>query len=168
MDMVGCLFQKSRNIYIHIQQNIIVSKASFYIQQLNIYAASRNNIYSTSRKWQNCYLSMKCIHWKNIYLLTKHIFIQGIYIRSRNYIHFKEIIFIQGIFIHSRTYLYSRKTYSFMETRYSLKEIYSFKEIIFIQGNMFIQGTYIRYKQRWAESRTSPVIFIQQVSPATL
>ena len=41
-------------IYIHNQQNIIVFKASFYIQQLYVYAASRNDTYSTSRKLYKC------------------------------------------------------------------------------------------------------------------
>ena len=33
--------QKSRNTYMHIEQNIFALKALFYIQQLYIYATSR-------------------------------------------------------------------------------------------------------------------------------
>ena len=44
------MMENSRNTYIHIQQNIFALKALYYIQQLYIYAASRNCIYSTSRK----------------------------------------------------------------------------------------------------------------------
>ena len=48
--MVGRLLQNSRNVYIHIQQNIFVFKEAFFIQQLNIYGASWNSNYSTSWK----------------------------------------------------------------------------------------------------------------------
>ena len=102
--------QNSRNTYIHSQQNIFALKALFYIQQLYIYAAS-----------------------KNIYLFTKSIIIRGNYIRSRNYIHFKElissfneIIFVQGNIFLQGKHIHSEKLYQFKEYIH-LRNIYSFK-----------------------------------------
>ena len=120
--------QNSRNTYIHIKQNIFALKELFYIQQLYIYAASRNFIYSTSRKWYTCLLSRRSeLHSKNIYLFSRSIIIRGNYILSRNYIHFKELIS------------------SFKETYPLSRNTYSFREIISIRGNIFIlKGTYIR------------------------
>ena len=82
--MVGRLqmLQNSRNMYIHIQQNIFVFKASFYI------------VLHPAKKYIYSFQEHRFIH--------KITFILGNYIRSRNYIHFKEdissfkeIIFIQ-------------------------------------------------------------------------
>ena len=83
--------------------------------------------------------------FKEHILFTKSIIILGNYIRSRNYIHFKElissfneIIFIQrNIFIQGK-FIHSGKLYPF-------KEICLFEEHIFVQvqGHMFIQGNYI-------------------------
>ena len=84
---------------------------------------------------------------KNIYLFTESIIIRGNYIRSRNYIHFKELIssfneiifiqehiFLQGKHIHSGK-LYQFKAYIHLRNIYSFKfkAICSFKEAIFIQ-----------------------------------
>ena len=102
--------QNSRNTYIHSQQNIFALKALFYIQQLYIYAAL-----------------------KNIYLFTKSMIIRGNYIRSRNYIHFKElissfneIIFVQGNIFLQGKHIHSEKLYQFKEYIH-LRNIYSFK-----------------------------------------
>ena len=53
---------------------------------------------------------------ENILIHKKYIHSRKLFIRSRNYIHFKEIILIQGIIF------------------------IQFKEIIFTQGIVFIQG----------------------------
>ena len=130
--------QNSRNTYIHIKQNIFALKALFYIQQLYIYAASRNCIYSTSRKWYTYLVSRKSeILSNNIYLFTRSIIIRGNCILSRNYIHFKELI---SSF--KEIYPRSRKTYSFREIK-SIQGNILIKKHMFVkvQGHMFIQGT---------------------------
>ena len=65
----------------------------------------------------------------------------------KEHIFINKNIFIQGNYIHSRNDI-------------------NFKEIILIQGNMFIQGNYIHSTK--LSSRTTPEIFIQQISPSTL
>ena len=84
---------------------------------------------------------------EHIFIHKKGIFIRGNYIRSRNYIHLKElisslieIIFIQGnVFIQGNN-LHSGKLYPFKEYihlrniySFKFKTICSFKEAIFIQ-----------------------------------
>ena len=87
------------------------------------------------------------IYSKNIYLLTKSIIIRGNYIRSRNYIHFKELIssfneaiFIQGNIFLQGKHIHSGKLYQFKEyihlrniCSFKFMAICSFKEAIFIQ-----------------------------------
>ena len=111
--------QNSRNTLIHIQQNIFALKASFYTQQLYIYAASR----IVFNQLQGNDILVNC-QWSK--------FIQRTYIYSQKYNHSRQLysftesysfqgnIFIQGKHIHSG------KLYPF-------KEIYSFKEHIFVQ-----------------------------------
>ena len=67
--------QDSRNTYIQIKQNIFALKALFYIQQLYIYAASRNCIYFKEMIYL---LTIKeiLILSSNIYLFTKSISIR--------------------------------------------------------------------------------------------
>ena len=140
------MMQDSRNAYIYIKQNIFAVKALFYIQQLYIYAASRNCIHSTSRKW---YTTIYLIAVNEIWNSFKgHIFIHKKYNQSSqfysftelysskgtyrfiqgNISSFKENIFIRGNYIHSRKYIYLRNIYSF-----KFKAICSFKETIFIE-----------------------------------
>ena len=71
---------------------------------------------------------------KNIYLFTKSVIIRGNYIRSRNYIHFKElisllnkIIFIQGNIFLLGKHIHSGKLYQFKEYIHLVRNIYSFK-----------------------------------------
>ena len=77
--MVGRLqmMQNSRNTYIQIKQNIFVLKALFYIQQLYIYAASRNCIYSTQGN------DILVNYQGNIDSFKEHIFIHKKYNHSR-------------------------------------------------------------------------------------
>ena len=80
---------------IQMKQNIFAIKALFYIQQLYTYAASRNCIYSTSRKQYTCYLSRKIlIHSTNIDLFKKVQSFEAI-------IFWHEIIFISRSLISS-------------------------------------------------------------------
>ena len=83
--------QKPRNRYTHIKQNIFALKALFYIQQLYIYAASRNCIYSTSRNdiLVNC---------KEIISSKGHIFIHKMYNHSRQLYSFTESYSFQGTY----------------------------------------------------------------------
>ena len=72
------MMQNLKTAYIHIKQNIFALKALFYNQQLYIYAASRNYIYSTSRKWYTC-VTVKEI-WNSF---QEYIFIHKKYNHSR-------------------------------------------------------------------------------------
>ena len=133
--------KKSRNTYIHIHQNIFALKALFYIQQLYIYAASRNCILSTSRndilvicKEINSFKGHIFIHKKynrsrQLYSFTESYSFQGTYqFILENISSFKGNIFIMGHYIHSRIYINLCKIYSF-----KFKAICSFKETIFIE-----------------------------------
>ena len=66
--------QNSRNTYIKIKQNIFALKALFYIQQLYIYAASRN-LYLFNFMEIIYLLTVKeiLIYSKNIYLFSNII-----------------------------------------------------------------------------------------------
>ena len=133
--------QKSRNRYTHIKQNIFALKALFYIQQLYIYAASRNCIYSTSRNdiFVNCkeinsfkghkFIHKMYNHSRQLYSFTESYSFQGTYqFILQNISSFKENIFIQGHYIHSRIYINLRNIYSF-----KFNAICSFEETIFIE-----------------------------------
>ena len=70
--MVGRLqmMQNSRNTYIHIKQNTFALKTLFYIQQLYIYAASRNHVFIQLQGNDilvNCQGNPKFIQITNIY-----------------------------------------------------------------------------------------------------
>ena len=156
------MMQNSRNTYIQIKQNIFALRALLYIQQLYIYAASRNCIYSTSRNdiLVNCqgnidsfeehiFIHKKYNHSRQLYSDTKLYSFQGTAsVRSKKYILVQWNILIQGNYIHSRKYVHLRNICSF-----KFKAICSFKKTIFIEH---------------CYSRGIAEIFIQKLFPATL
>ena len=95
------------------------------LHSATVYLCSLKELYLFTFKEMIYLLTVKeilKIHSENIYLFTKCIVIRGNYIRSRNYIHFKELtssfnelIFIQGnIFIQGKC-IHSGKLYPFKE-----------------------------------------------------
>ena len=134
--------QKSRNTYIHIQQNIFALKALFYIQQ-TVYLFSFKELLFIQLQGNdilvNCkeinsfeghiFIHKKYNHSRQLYSFTESYSFQGTYqLIQGNISSFKGNIFIQGHYIHSRIYINLRNIYFF-----KFKAIYSFKETIFIE-----------------------------------
>ena len=143
---------KLNKIYLH-------SRHFFYIQELYIYAASRNCIY---------YILVNC--QGNTDLFKQRIFIHKKYNHSRQLNSDTKFYSFQGtLSVRSRKYiLVSQWKHINSGILYLFKEICSFKEHIFVQvqGHMFIQGNYIFIEHCCI--RGIAEIFIQKLSPATL
>ena len=130
--------QNSRNTCIHMQQNIFALKALFYIQQLYIYAASRDCTYFNFKEIiylltvkeinsfkGHIFFHKKYNHSRQLYSLTELCSFQGnIFIQGKH---------IQGNYIHSRKCIHSQNIYSF-----KFRAICSFKK------TMFNQQRYVR------------------------
>ena len=127
--------QKSRNTYIHIQQNIFALKALLIFTSSNcIFMQLQGNDILVNCQG-NKFIQRTCLFTKSIIIRDKYILsresysIRGTYqFIQGNVSSFKENIFIQGNYIHSRKYIHLRNIYSF-----KFKAICTLKETIFTE-----------------------------------
>ena len=114
------MMQNSRNTYIQIKQNIFALKALFYSQQLYIYEASRNCIYSTLNSDTKLYSfqgtlsvrSRKYIlvsQWKHIHSGKLYPFKKICSFKEHIFVQVQGYMFIQGNYIYW-TMLHSRNS----------------------------------------------------------
>ena len=133
--------QKSRNTYIHIQQNIFALKALIYtsncifmqLQGIVFIQLQGNDILVNCKEINSfkghIFIHKKYNHSRQLYSFTESYSFQGTHQFILEYISsFKEKIFIQGHYIYSKIYINLRNIYSF-----KFKAICLFKETIFIE-----------------------------------